>query len=393
MEGEMKKVAILLILVFAVSMVWGEIIITGLLDGDLAGGTPKAIEIYVSGTEDMANYSLWKSSNGGAFISTLIAGDMVGSFSNEFVYIIGTGFDGEIVFNSVFGTSGDYSNRPYVGSEISGNGDDGFQIRNSAETIVIDQVWTEDTIDSYKDSYWYRNNSTGPDGGWTVGNWTAGGNGALDGMDASQHEAAVPFGTYDFPLPVTLSSFTASYSKNAAVLNWITQSETDNLGFNLYRSENENGFDNSLSLNSTLISGMGTTSTPTNYSFADEYPVIEGHTYYYWLQSVSTSNDLELFGPVFLEIPIVGQLPTMTILESNYPNPFNPETTISFNIKENETGVLSIFNLKGEKVMKQKFEAGDHQYLWNAKGLSSGIYFYKLASPTTNLTRKMILMK
>jgi subtilisin family serine protease len=197
----------------------------------------------------------------------------------------------------------------------------------------------------------------------------------------------------DSALPVTLSSFTVSYSKNSVVLNWLTQSETDNLGFNLYRSENENGFENSLSLNSTLISGMGTTSTPTNYSFADEYPVIEGHTYYYWLQSVSTSNELELYGPVSIEIPITGQLPTMTILESNYPNPFNPETTISFNIKENETGVLSIFNLKGERIFKKEFEAGDHQYLWNAEGLSSGIYFYKLASPTTNLTRKMILMK
>jgi len=197
----------------------------------------------------------------------------------------------------------------------------------------------------------------------------------------------------DTALPVTLSSFTASYSKNSAILNWTTQSETDNLGFNLYRSENQNGFDNSRLLNSTLIPGMGTTSTPTSYSFADEYPVIEGHIYYYWLESVSTSNELELFGPVDLEIPVIGHLPTMTILEANYPNPFNPETTISFNIKENETGTLSIFNLKGEKILKEEFEAGDHQYNWNAEGLSSGIFFYKLSSPTTNLTKKMILMK
>jgi Secretion system C-terminal sorting domain len=199
----------------------------------------------------------------------------------------------------------------------------------------------------------------------------------------------------DVPLPVILSSFEAFYSKNSAVLTWITQSETDNLGFNLYRSENENGYENGnfVSLNSTLIPSMGTTSTPTNYSFADEYPNVEGHTYYYWLQSVSTTNELELFGPISIEIPNIGQLPTMTILESNYPNPFNPETTISFNIKENETGVLSIFNLKGERILTQEYEAGDHQYNWNAEGLSSGVYFYKLSSPTTNITKKMILMK
>ncbi|MCF8356603.1 MAG: T9SS type A sorting domain-containing protein [Melioribacteraceae bacterium] len=211
-------------------------------------------------------------------------------------------------------------------------------------------------------------------------------------------EALIDFsvtGGGDITLPVELTDFEASYSKNNVVLNWITQSETDNLGFNLYRSENENGFEeeNYIQINSTLIEGMGTTSTPTNYSFADEYPNIEGHTYWYWLQSVSTSNELELFGPVSIEIPFAAQLPTMTILSSNYPNPFNPETTIAFSVKENEEGILTIFNLKGQRVLKETFEAGNHQYHWNAEGFSSGMYLYKLSSPTINITKKMILMK
>jgi Secretion system C-terminal sorting domain len=200
-------------------------------------------------------------------------------------------------------------------------------------------------------------------------------------------------GEDDTPLPVVLSSFTASYSNNSAVLNWVTESETDNLGFNLYRSESENGFENSQQINSTLIPGMGTTTEPTNYSFVDEYPVIEGHTYWYWLESVSLTNDLELFDPISLEIPITGMLPTMTILEGNYPNPFNPETAIAFNVKENEVGTLAIYNLRGQIIMKERFEAGNHQYLWNAQGLASGIYFYKLTSPTTNITKKMLLLK
>jgi Secretion system C-terminal sorting domain/The GLUG motif len=222
----------------------------------------------------------------------------------------------------------------------------------------------------------------GETGVWNIGN---------------DHNDGYPYLDWQFPsdpaLPVTLSSFTVSYSKNNVVLNWITQSETDNLGFNLYRSESENGFGNSQVLNSTLIPGMGTTSTPINYSFADEYPNIDGHIYYYWLQSVSTTNELELFCPVSIVIPIAGQLPIMTILSANYPNPFNPETTISFDIKENEKGILTIFNIKGQSILKETFEAGNHQYHWNADGLSSGMYFYKLSSPTTNITKKMILMK
>jgi Secretion system C-terminal sorting domain len=216
----------------------------------------------------------------------------------------------------------------------------------------------------------------------------------------AERNGATDIGAYewwsdDAALPVTLTIFEVSYSKNNAVLNWTTESETDNLGFNLYRSEHENGYENEnyIQINLALIDGMGTTSTPTNYSFADEYPNIEGHTYWYWLESVSTSNELELFGPVSIEIPIAGQLPTMTILESNYPNPFNPETTISFNIKENEIGTLEIYNLRGQSIQKERFEAGNHQFRWNAEGLSSGMYFYKLSSPTTNITKKMILMK
>jgi len=87
------------------------------------------------------------------------------------------------------------------------------------------------------------------------------------------------------------------------------------------------------------------------------------------------------------------EIPNIQNYLSNYPNPFNPETTIAFSINENEIGTLSIFNLKGQLIHSQEFEAGEHSYVWNAADQSSGIYFYKLSSPTTNLTKKMVLMK
>jgi hypothetical protein len=87
------------------------------------------------------------------------------------------------------------------------------------------------------------------------------------------------------------------------------------------------------------------------------------------------------------------EIPKTVIQLSNYPNPFNPETTISFSIKENETGTLTIFNVLGERILREEFDAGFHKYTWNADGLASGVYFYKLTSSTTNMTRKMIMMK
>ena len=69
---------------------------------------------------------------------------------------------------------------------------------------MIDQVWTEDTTDTYADSYMYRKDSTGPDGAWVSANWTIPGNLELDGLDAAGHTAAIPFGTYAIPEPSTI---------------------------------------------------------------------------------------------------------------------------------------------------------------------------------------------
>ncbi len=91
------------------------------------------------------------------------------------------------------------------------------------------------------------------------------------------------------------------------------------------------------------------------------------------------------------------------ILEFNcYPNPFNPETTISFNNPQNGRISLSIYNIKGQLVktlLDEEIAVGTHSIVWNGtneKGISvtSGIYFAKITNTTSNsLTKKMILMK
>jgi hypothetical protein len=87
----------------------------------------------------------------------------------------------------------------------------------------------------------------------------------------------------------------------------------------------------------------------------------------------------------------------------HYPNPFNPSTTISFNLtaEEAENTELVIYNVKGQKVktlVNEYLEAGNHTFLWNGtdkngKPVSSGIYFYKLKSSNYNNTKKMLLLK
>ncbi len=91
-----------------------------------------------------------------------------------------------------------------------------------------------------------------------------------------------------------------------------------------------------------------------------------------------------------------------TNLQSNYPNPFNPTTTISFSVAQTSSFVnLDVYNLKGQKVkqlVNNLLPAGNHSVLWNGtdennKPVSSGIYLYKLQHGSYTSTRKMILMK
>ncbi|MFA7056137.1 MAG: choice-of-anchor J domain-containing protein, partial [Candidatus Cloacimonadales bacterium] len=90
-----------------------------------------------------------------------------------------------------------------------------------------------------------------------------------------------------------------------------------------------------------------------------------------------------------------------TALKGNYPNPFNPETTIAFSTKENGPVSLDIYNIRGQKVrslVNENRESGDHSVVWNGKddngkSVASGVFFYRMKSGKFSSTKKMILMK
>ena len=215
--------------------------------------------------------------------------------------------------------------------------------------------------------------------------------GTLDGSISN-----APLSDGDTPLPVTLSSFTGIFENNLPTLYWETESESDNMGWNIYRAISSN-LGQAFILNINTVPGNGTTTEPSYYSFIDEYEVQDNFTYWYWLESISASGDTEMFGPVALTIPLdnnyIQEIPMATELYQNFPNPFNPNTSISFDIKEGETGVLSIYNIKGQLIVAKEFETGNHSYTWDARERSSGIYLYKLKTNSYSKLIKMLLVK
>ncbi len=83
-------------------------------------------------------------------------------------------------------------------------------------------------------------------------------------------------------------------------------------------------------------------------------------------------------------------------LHQNFPNPFNPVTTISFYLPEPEEIKLSVFNIVGQPVAviaEGSLSAGEHQFEWDATDKPSGMYIYQLEVGKNVMTRKMTLVK
>ncbi|MBC8416689.1 MAG: T9SS type A sorting domain-containing protein [Candidatus Cloacimonetes bacterium] len=96
-----------------------------------------------------------------------------------------------------------------------------------------------------------------------------------------------------------------------------------------------------------------------------------------------------------------GELRIRNFELNNHPNPFNPETKIIFNIPEEGNVKLEIYNIKGQKVktlMDCYMSPGRSEMIWNGKDdngkrFSSGVYFYKLQTPSKSYVKKCILLK
>jgi hypothetical protein len=89
-------------------------------------------------------------------------------------------------------------------------------------------------------------------------------------------------------------------------------------------------------------------------------------------------------------------IPENFALNQNYPNPFNPSTKISYSIATRSDVVLKIYDVMGVEVAKlvnETKEAGNYEVAFDATGLPSGIYVYKLHAGNVVLNKKMLLVK
>jgi hypothetical protein len=142
--------------------------------------------------------------------------------------------------------------------------------------------------------------------------------------------------------------------------------------------------------------------TSTNFT---EVITLEGDYKYYvtvrYLNTEGTPSDIVAFAYPFVDNDDTNSPGLITLLKSNYPNPFNPTTTIAFDIAKAGNVKLNVYNVKGQLVRRLtngELQRGSHRIIWNGcdelnRPVASGVYFYRLETKGYTKTNKMLLMK
>ncbi|MHA2101065.1 MAG: T9SS type A sorting domain-containing protein [Candidatus Kariarchaeaceae archaeon] len=197
------------------------------------------------------------------------------------------------------------------------------------------------------------------------------------------------------PFPVELSSFKANVNGNDVTLNWRTETEIDNYGFEVERQvgSRQSAVGNWEKIG--FVNGNGNSNSPIEYQYVDNDISTSG-IYHYRLKQLDTDGDYEYSMVITTEI----DAPNSFRLSQNYPNPFNPSTRIDFVLPQRETVMLIVYNLLGEfvhELINEKMPAGTHSVLFDvasaAGGLPSGIYIYRLETGSISATKLMTLLK
>lgn len=190
-------------------------------------------------------------------------------------------------------------------------------------------------------------------------------------------------------IPVELSAFTASVDYGNVTLNWQTASESNNQGFEIHR-RSDAGY-----TSVGYVQGYGTTSETQNYSFVDHN--VNPGTYYYRLKQIDFDGTFAYSEEINVEV----NTPVAFGLNQNYPNPFNPATVISFNLPIDARVTLKLFDVLGQELITlidQNLGAGIYDHNFDASGLNSGVYFYRIEAVGTDgsnfsSVKKMMLTK
>ena len=222
-------------------------------------------------------------------------------------------------------------------------------------------------------------------------------NAAIDlyGHNSPQYNSVVDAWDAVGVIPVVLNSFEISENGHEVTIVWQTASETDCDYWIIERRNIDTDTDNFFT-RIAEIENRGDRYKGDEYEYID-MEVPEGHRYAYRLGSVLQNNEILYFD----EKEIFAGTPAVFKLHRNYPNPFNSETFIPYDLPQATFVKIEVFDLLGRRVItlaEESRKEGTYKLLWNGRdsngnALASGIYYYKIEAGGFHDVKKMVLIK
>ena len=198
-------------------------------------------------------------------------------------------------------------------------------------------------------------------------------------------------------LPALLSALTGTSVPGCGVrIDWTTTEENGLLGFAVERSTHLSG--GFIQLTGSFVNAQGMTGKANAYSYTDS-TAVSGAQYFYRLRQLGGDGDIS-YSRDFAASPLSGAAearpPAEFSVAQNYPNPFNPSTILRYSLPHSGRVRLEVFTMLGQLVtaLVDGVESeGVHEVKFNANGLASGIYLYRLSAGSSVTTRRMMLLK
>ncbi|MBN1407101.1 MAG: lamin tail domain-containing protein [Calditrichaceae bacterium] len=395
----MQKLSTIIILLILTTFSYSQIFISEYSDATGTGNyIYEFVELYNNSAspQDIEGYTLWQASSTQSF--TFPAATIIPAYG---ILVLGRNAD-QSAFETFWGVSFG-ANSIYVNSGNSApqlNGEEVYLFEDPLGINVdpaTDDEYSSQAISSGNRVYRVSTGNTLSD--WVMNPESNATPGSLEGDQA---------------LPVELTSFTANAGNNSVTLNWTTASESENLGYSIMRGMAKDGNYEEIDsyVNNKSLKGAGNSSTSLSYKFVDN-SVMNEITYWYKLVDVDFNGVRTEHGPIYAtpradEVeanPVDGNIPLAFGLAQNFPNPFNPSTTISFDIPKLNDGIMNaklvVYDMLGQKVktlLSSTVEAGHFEMNWDGRNdlnqvVPSGIYIYQFQSELFNASKKMVLMR